>query len=137
MSQANPSTLVLIPAFNERKNIARVVRAIRSLGYETLVVDDGSTDGSPEILKDLDTHFLLSAANRGKGATLRLGFEWFLQRPYDFLVLVDADGQHAPDEIALFLEKLKKGAHMVVGDRLQKCQAIQFGHRKIEDNHVG
>jgi glycosyltransferase involved in cell wall biosynthesis len=112
-------TLVLIPAFNESKNIAGLVNEIRSLGYETLVIDDGSTDATPQILKSLDTHFIISEKNQGKGAALRRGFAWFLQGAYDYLILMDADGQHAPSEIVNFLERLRhSGASVIVGNRL-------------------
>ena len=112
---------VLIPAYNEEKNIERVVRAVRERGYPVLVIDDGSTDGSKSIIASLGVHAILSPVNEGKGASLRKGLQWFLgERSYQAVILMDGDGQHSPDELDAFWNALNEGADVVVGNRLWK-----------------
>jgi glycosyltransferase involved in cell wall biosynthesis len=110
---------VLLPAYNEAKNIARIVGEIRDLGFDTLVVDDGSTDETAEEAKRTGTNLIISRRNEGKGAAVRKGFDWFLMREYEALILMDADGQHDPRELARFVEALEKGgADLVIGNRM-------------------
>ena len=115
---------VLIPAYNEEKNISSVVNAVRSQGFCVLVVDDGSTDSSRQIIPSLKVDAILSAKNEGKGASLRKGLRWFLDSPCKAVVFMDGDGQHAPDELRLFVEALAKGADVVVGNRLWKPKGM-------------
>ena len=127
MNGLNGAALVLIPCYNEEKKIALVVQEVRGMGYETLVVDDGSTDKTSDILRSLDTHFLISSDNRGKGAALQLGFRWFLDRSYDVLVMMDADGQHEAAEIPKFIRTLHESkADIVVGNRLENPGPMPF-----------
>ncbi len=110
---------VLIPAYNEEKNIARVACAVRDLGFTVLVVDDGSTDSTAKILQDLPgIYSILSPVNEGKGVSLRKGFEWFLSSNNEAVVLMDADGQHSPDELGAFVRALDAGADFVIGNRM-------------------
>jgi len=119
MARVNASVCVLIPAYNEEKNIACVAGAVRDLGFTVLVVDDGSTDSTAKILQDLPgIYSILSPVNEGKGASLRKGFEWFLSSNSDVVVLMDADGQHSPDEVEVFVRALEAGADFVVGNRM-------------------
>ena len=97
------------------------------MGYDTLVVDDGSTDKTSDILRSLDTHFLISSVNCGKGTALQLGFRWFLDRSYDTLVIMDADGQHEAVEIPRLVQKLRESAaDIVVGNRLEDPGPMPF-----------
>lgn len=110
---------VLIPAYNEERNIARVAGAVRDLGFSVLVVDDGSKDATPKIVRDLPgIQSILSPVNEGKGASLRKGFERFLSRGGDAVVLMDADGQHSVDELEAFVRALDEGADLVIGNRM-------------------
>jgi glycosyltransferase involved in cell wall biosynthesis len=114
---------VLIPAYNEEKNITRIVEAVKKLGVSVLVVDDGSRDETPLKIKSLDVHAILSSVNEGKGASLRKGFEWFLGQNYSALVMMDADGQHDPEELPLFIKALEQeGTDLVVGNRMGNPQ---------------
>ena len=111
---------VLIPAYNEEKNISAVVNAVRQDGFPVLVVDDGSTDTSKEVISTLGVEAILSPVNEGKGASLRKGLQWFLAKPFKAVILMDGDGQHAPHELDVFLKALNEGADVVVGSRLWK-----------------
>ena len=112
--------LVLIPAYNEEKNIASVVSAVRQDGFPVLVVDDGSTDDSKRVISSLKVDSIFSPVNEGKGASVRKGLQWFLARPFKAVILMDGDGQHAPHELDMFLTALNGGADVVVGNRLWK-----------------
>ncbi|MCC6147588.1 MAG: glycosyltransferase family 2 protein [Anaerolineaceae bacterium] len=109
--------LVLIPAYNESVHIAGVIeRAKRFL--PVVVVDEGSTDDTMEQAKNAGADVLLQRPNQGKGAALIRGFQYALEYKYDAVVMLDADGQHDPAEIPLFLESYTSGnADLVIGER--------------------
>lgn len=109
---------VLIPAFNEEKNIRRVVRDVKAFGYNVVVVDDGSIDSTSSEASLAGATVITLPNNQGKGAALRCGFEHFLKTNYQTLVIMDADGQHSPSEIKYFLYELTRGASVVVGNRM-------------------
>lgn len=109
---------VLIPAYNEEKNIERVVKGVSARGWAVLVVDDGSSDSTAEKVRALGVPAVFSAANEGKGASIQKGIDWILETHYTAAVLMDADGQHRVEEIEVFVEALVSGADLVVGNRM-------------------
>jgi glycosyltransferase involved in cell wall biosynthesis len=112
---------VVIPTYNERRTIRQVVERVLALGLEgeVIVVDDGSTDGSREVLDSLDVpgvRILSHERNRGKGAALRTGFA---AATGDVIVVQDADLEYDPAEIPALLQPIRDGAADVVyGSRL-------------------
>jgi glycosyltransferase involved in cell wall biosynthesis len=94
--------LVLIPAYNEATRVADVVTGARA-HLPVLVVDDGSTDSTSGRAEEAGASVLRQTPNQGKGAALRAGFRWALDRDYEAVLTLDADGQHDPDEIPGFL----------------------------------
>jgi len=118
---------VVLPAFNEEKNISRVVGEIRSLGYFVLVVDDGSEDKTALEANKSGAEVLIADRNQGKGAALQRGFRWFLEHDYEALVMMDADGQHDPKEIELFLNALnEENGDFIVGNRMKNPEGMSF-----------
>lgn len=116
-SDASPSILALIPAYNEVERIASVIEATR-VQLPVLVVDDGSTDDTARVAEDAGATALRQVPNQGKGAALRAGFRWALEHGYDAVIMLDADGQHDPAEIPLFMESYReRGADLVIGQR--------------------
>ncbi len=109
--------LTLIPAWNEVDFIAPIVSA--TVGrYPVLVVDDGSTDATPQVAKDLGAIVISHSENRGKGIALLTGFHWAIENQYDVVITLDADGQHDPEEIPKFLEVYEQsGADLIIGRR--------------------
>lgn len=118
--------IALIPAYNEAEGIAAVVRT--SLKHlPTLVVDDGSTDDTVEQVERVGElsglgHELLGVLrqmpNQGKGAALKAGFSWMIERGCGGVVTLDGDGQHDPDEIPKFLQTYQEtGADLIIGQR--------------------
>jgi glycosyltransferase involved in cell wall biosynthesis len=109
--------LALVPAFNEAPRIGDVVRGALS-HLPVLVVDDGSSDGTAAEAGAAGATVLAQRPNQGKGAALRAGFRWALERGFDAVVTLDGDGQHEPDAIPSFLAAwAAAGDALVIGCR--------------------
>lgn len=131
MTALNESTLVVIPTFNERENLPGVIARLRAAEPKVhiLVVDDSSPDGTGELADEIaaaDTadnggeEHIFVMHREGKGGlwgAYRAGFAWGLERDYQVLCEMDADGSHAPEQFHLLLEKLEAGADLVIGSR--------------------
>jgi len=102
--------LALVAAFNEAARIRDVVREA-SAHLPVLVVDDGSSDATASEAEAAGASVLIQRPNQGKGAALRAGFRWALERGFDAVVTLDGDGQHDPATIPAFL-----AARAVAGD---------------------
>ncbi|ASU79220.1 polyprenol monophosphomannose synthase [Actinopolyspora erythraea] len=125
-SSSGPSSvLVVIPTFNERDNLRAVVRRLAAAvpAAHVLVVDDNSPDGTGALADELAeaderVHVLHREAKAGLGAAYVAGFDWALRRGYEAVVEMDADGSHAPEQLATMLEVLSaRGAGAVLGSR--------------------
>jgi dolichol-phosphate mannosyltransferase len=115
--------LVVIPTYNERENVERIVGRVRTALPEVhvLVADDNSPDGTGAIADALaadDDHVqvLHRAGKEGLGAAYLAGFDWALERGYDVVVEMDADGSHQPEQLHLLLAALRD-ADLVLGSR--------------------
>lgn len=114
---------VIIPSYNESKNIGSVLeqmpKEVCGLAVTTLVVDDGSSDNTTELVKEAGYPFIKLPINRGGGAALRVGFEAAKRYQAKIVVTMDADGQHLPSEIQGLVEPIVKDqADFVIGSRL-------------------
>ncbi len=120
-------TLVLIAAYNEEKKIKSVIEAVRKNGFAVLVVDDGSHDKTVEEIRKTDAHIKLHPTNKGKGAALKSGFEWFLASDYKAVVVMDADGQHKVEEIHHFVQAISLGhGDVIIGNRMSDRKGMSF-----------
>jgi glycosyltransferase involved in cell wall biosynthesis len=117
MGQATNRILALIPAHNESTRIGAVIDAVK-LFLPVLVVDDGSQDDTSEVARQHGAMVVRQEPNQGKGAALLNGFGHFLAGDYKAVITLDADGQHDPAEIPLFVEKFN-GEHgdLIIGQR--------------------
>jgi len=128
---------VFMPAYNEERHIARVVRGAREFGLTTLVVDDASADATVERARVAGAEVVRHDRNRGKGAALATGFVWAREQGYAAAIALDGDGQHDPAEIPLFIDCAERtGADIVVGSRfLRRCgdggSQLMPPHRKL------
>lgn len=115
-----PNSLAVIPAYNEQATVATVVRAIRDAlpGFDVLVVDDGSTDGTALCARAEGAVVLRHPFNLGIGGAVQSGFKYALENDYDYAVQIDADGQHSAGEVKKLMAEMDRGgADMVVGSR--------------------
>lgn len=117
--------LVIIPALNEEKNIAGVIEELKSdmPQLDLLVVDDGSTDRTAELVRHAMTPCLSLPFNIGYSGALQAGYKYALARDYDFVVQFDGDGQHIAGEIGTLLDvQHETGADIVIGSRfIRSC----------------
>ena len=115
--------LVIVPTYNERENITRLIGSIleQDQRLEILVVDDGSPDGTGEIVEGLmqhetRVHILKRPRKMGLGTAYIAGFRWALQESYDFVFEMDADFSHDPAHLSQFLSAIED-ADLVLGSR--------------------
>src|SRR5256885_8352480 len=97
------STAAVIPAYNEEKHIGDVVRRTRQKLDNVLVVDDGSRDKTAERAREAGAEVIVHPQNRGKGETIKTGLRHWLEKQIAFIMILDADGQHRPEEIDRFV----------------------------------
>ena len=117
--------LVIVPTYNEKENIEKIIRKVFSLSgnFHVLIVDDGSPDGTADIVKKLMQEFkgsLFIQERKGKlglGTAYILGFKWALQNNYDYVFEMDADFSHNPDDLNRLYDACSGGADVAVGSR--------------------
>jgi glycosyltransferase involved in cell wall biosynthesis len=110
----------LIPAYQEEKHIGEVVLRTRAQLDHVLVVDDGSSDRTAERARMAGAKVIVHPQNRGKGETIKTGLRHWLECEMDFVIVLDADGQHRPEEIDRFLVlAAADGVALVVGNRMK------------------
>lgn len=126
--------IVIIPTYNEKENIANIIGAVLSLteDFHILVVDDGSPDGTANIVKSLQTqhpgkiHLLERKGKQGLGTAYIAGFKWGLANGYDYLFEMDADFSHNPKDLPRLLHACAvEGADVAVGSRYTKGGRVQ------------
>jgi dolichol-phosphate mannosyltransferase len=118
-------TLIIVPTYNERENLPRMAEKLLALPVKVdmLVVDDNSPDGTGKIADELaakhpEIHVLHRAKKEGLGRAYISGFQWALEKKYEFIFEIDCDFSHDPDDIPRFLEAAKKqDADAVLGSR--------------------
>lgn len=121
-------SLVIIPTYNEKENIEKIIRKVFSLAYpfELLIIDDGSPDGTATIVKNLQLEFpkqLHLEERKGKlglGTAYIHGFKWALSRGYEYIFEMDADFSHNPEDLLKLREACVHGADVAIGSRYVK-----------------
>ena len=118
--------LVIIPTYNEKENIEAIIRKVFSLegGYEILIIDDGSPDGTAGIVKRLSEefpealHLIERQGKQGLGTAYLTGFKWAVERSYDYIFEMDADFSHNPDDLPRLYDACSVGgADLSIGSR--------------------
>jgi dolichol-phosphate mannosyltransferase len=118
--------LVLIPTYNERENVERMIRKVLSLKtpFEVLIIDDNSPDGTAAIVDDLipdyqgKLHILKRAGKQGLGKAYLAGFHWALERSYDYIFEMDCDFSHNPKDLErLYQTCVEEKADLAIGSR--------------------
>lgn len=112
--------LVVVPAFNEAESLGSVVSRIREIGFQVVVVDDGSEDQTSDVARAAGARVLTLPINLGVGGALQCGFRYAIENGYQVVVQCDADGQHSPDHISSLVQALtESGASLVIGSRFR------------------
>lgn len=117
---AKKDTLLVIPAYNEEQNLARVLSGLEAYRdrMDILVVDDGSADRTAEIAREHGLQTLALPFNIGIGGALETGYKYAFRQGYQFVARLDADGQHEPEDLLKVLVPVKEGrADFVSGSR--------------------
>ncbi|MBQ5931139.1 MAG: polyprenol monophosphomannose synthase, partial [Tidjanibacter sp.] len=120
--------LIIIPTYNERENIEAMVAKVFSLPgeFSLLIVDDGSPDGTADIVRRLmtthpDRLFMIERSGKlGLGTAYLAGFRWGLEKGFDYIFEMDCDFSHNPDDLLRLAAALDEGADVVVGSRYVK-----------------
>lgn len=119
--------LIVIPAYNEEENITPVIEALKKIELpvekDILVINDGSSDRTAEIVHNLGIKHITNVINLGYGGCLQVGYKYAFREKYDYLVQMDADGQHDPCNVEKIYEAL------VTGDENGKLPDIVLGSR--------
>ena len=119
-------SIVIIPTYNEKENIEKIIRAVFSLekSFDVLIIDDGSPDGTAGIVKSLQSEFadrLHIVERKGKlglGTAYICGFKWGIEHNYDYIFEMDADFSHNPNDLLrLYNACSKEGADLAIGSR--------------------
>ncbi|MFI5452844.1 polyprenol monophosphomannose synthase [Pedobacter sp. UC225_61] len=121
-------SLVIIPTYNEKENIEKIIRKVFSLDYvfDLLIIDDGSPDGTADIVKGLQLEFPTQlhleqrAGKLGLGTAYIHGFKWALERAYEYVFEMDADFSHNPKDLIRLHEACVNGADLAIGSRYVK-----------------
>lgn len=129
-----PDSLVIIPTYNEKENIERIVRKVFSFEhpFHILVVDDGSPDGTADIVKGLmkefteQLHILERSGKQGLGTAYIAGFRWGIEHKYDYIFEMDADFSHNPEDlIRLRAACAEQGGDFAIGSRYVKGGKVE------------
>lgn len=122
----------VIPCFNESASIATLVTAVRRQLPSVLVVDDGSTDMTAKLAESAGAVVLRHARNLGKGAALRTGLARALAQGFEWVVMLDGDGQHAPEDLpALWRCAEQTAAKLVIGNRMDEAHKMPWLRRSV------
>ncbi|MFH1460777.1 MAG: glycosyltransferase family 2 protein [Candidatus Omnitrophota bacterium] len=120
-------TFVLLPAYNEAKTITYLIKEVKQLGLDAVVVDDGSLDKTAAYAEEAGAIVLKHPENKGKGQAMRTGFDYAIKNNFDAVIIMDSDGQHAPEEINSFKNAIKNNdAGIIVGNRMHNPQGMPW-----------
>lgn len=110
---------VIIPTYNNHATVGGVIRDVLAFTRDVIVINDGSADGTEEVLRQFpEISVLKNEKNRGKGFSLRKGFAFALEKGFDYAITIDSDGQHLAKDIPVFLEKIREEPEtLIIGAR--------------------
>lgn len=112
----SPKILIIVPAYNEEKTIKNTIDSILTTGYDYIVINDGSTDTTPQILERNNYDHINLLSNLGIGGAVQTGYKYAYENNYDIAIQFDADGQHSVSYIDSLVDPIiNKKADLVIG----------------------
>ena len=129
-------TCVIVPTYNNFKTVSRVIEGVLNYCSDVIVVNDGATDSTPELLKSFGNRIVIvnHPVNKGKGRALRTGFAKAIELGFNYAITIDSDGQHFPENLPDFLKKsVENPDALIMGDRNMRQEGIpaksSFGNK--------
>lgn len=117
--------LIIVPAYNEEKNIPMLVKKLESFSYDYLIINDCSKDNTGKLLDEMRLNHIDLSNNMGLAGVTQVGFKYANDYAYQAAIVIDGDGQHNPDYIGSLLAKIEEGYDYVVGSRfVEKKQPL-------------
>ena len=130
-NKSDKTTLAIIPCYNESATIGSMVLKVKRHVNQVLVIDDGSIDDTAKIAKAAGARIILHKKNYGKSVAIKNGFKYAAQHGFDYVVTIDGDGQHNPDEIPAVLGNLMNNGHDIMVGYRAGSDTEMPGWRKI------
>jgi glycosyltransferase involved in cell wall biosynthesis len=133
LAQLRLKTAAVIPAYREEKHIGNIVRRTRQELDHVLVVDDGSEDKTATRAREAGAEVIVHSQNRGKGEAIKTGLRYWLDRQFVHVIILDADGQHLPEEIHRFIAAAGSAAErsFFLGNRMNNLTGMPFIRRVV------
>jgi glycosyltransferase involved in cell wall biosynthesis len=133
LAQLRLETAAVIPAYREEKHISDIVRRTRQELDHVLVVDDGSEDKTATRAREAGAEVIVHSQNRGKGEAIKTGLRYWLDRQFVHVIILDADGQHLPEEIHRFLAAAGSSVErsFFLGNRMNNLTGMPFIRRVV------
>jgi len=117
--------LIIIPAYNEEKNIKKTIDSLKKLDVDYVVINDGSSDNTLSVLKKMDANYINLPFNMGIGCAVQTGYKYAYLNDYDIAIQYDGDGQHNSNYIKDLVNKINEGHDMVIGSRYLEKKGFQ------------
>jgi glycosyltransferase involved in cell wall biosynthesis len=133
LAQLRLKTAAVIPAYREEKHISDIVRRTRQELDHVLVVDDGSEDKTATRAREAGAEVIVHSQNRGKGEAIKTGLRYWLDRQFVHVIILDADGQHLPEEIDRFIAAAGSATErsFFLGNRMNNLTGMPFIRRVV------
>ena len=133
VAQIRLKTAAIIPAYRQEQHISDVVRRTRRQLDHVLVVDDGSSDNTARCAREAGAEVIVHSQNRGKGEAIKTGLRHWLDRQFIHVIILDADGQHLPEEIDRFIAALAQAGDrsLFLGNRMNNLTGMPFVRRVV------
>ncbi|MGB8356159.1 MAG: glycosyltransferase family 2 protein, partial [Chthoniobacteraceae bacterium] len=117
----------LIPAYREEKHIFEVARRALAQLDHVVILDDGSPDATAAKAREAGAEVIVHEVNRGKGAAIKTGLKALTGRGFQYIQILDGDGQHLPEEIPRFLDEANHSqSHIILGNRMSDVEEMPF-----------
>ena len=133
VAQIRLKTAAIIPAYREERHISDVVRRTRRQLDHVLVVDDGSRDTTVRCAREAGAEVIVHGQNRGKGEAIKTGLRHWVDRQFIYVIILDADGQHLPEEIDRFIAAAAQAGDrsFFLGNRMNNLTGMPFVRRVV------